>query len=615
MNIAQHIHNLRAFVAAIGALVSLCVVTAQAHAATITVTSTASSGAGTLSQAIADANPSDTITFAPNVSGTINLIGTTFFTKPLTIQGPGAQVLTVTSSGPNGIFSLGFGASNQTIRFSGLTLSGGFAFVGGNGAVFTIFGANNTLVLSDLILKNNSSAGSTNTSGAVYVTSGNSAIISATAIVSNTSPQPGVAVLNQGNLIMINSTLSNNRDNFSPANTNASSIRNSGAMTLTNVTFFSNTTHINSSAPATLTNVLLGNPGAGGNCAGTGFVSLGGNLSSDASCTAFTPPTDINNTNPLVGPLQNNGGSTPTHALLIGSPAVDAGVAANCPTTDQRSVARPQGTACDIGAFEFVPLTQTIVFGPLANRPITDPPFGITATASSGLTVTFASLTPATCSISNTTVTLIAVGTCTLRALQGGDRFYQAAPNVDQSFAIQALTQTITFDPLPDRLITDPPFAVTATASSGLTVTFSSLTPSVCTSASNIVTLVAAGQCTLRASQAGDATYAPASNVDRAFTVQKLSQTITFAALPDRTIGDPSFTLTATASSGLSVTFSSATPAICSVTGGMVTLNAAGTCTVRASQAGDATYNAAPDVDRSFVINSMRVRLPLLRKD
>jgi hypothetical protein len=613
MNIARHIHSLHAFVAAIGTLVSLFVITAQAHAATLVVTN--SSGAGTLSQAITDANPGDTITFAPNVSGTINLFGTTFFTKPLTIQGPGAQVLTVSSSGPSGIFSLGFGASNQTIRFSGLTLSGGFAFVGGNGAAFSIFGANNTLALTDMVLANNASAGSVNTSGAVFVTAGNTAVISATTIASNTSPQPGVAVLNQGNLVVINSTLSNNRDNFTPTNTNASSIRNSGTMTLTNVTFFSNTTHINSSAPATLTNVLLGNPGAGGNCAGTGYVSLGGNISSDASCTAFTQPTDISNTNPLAGPLQNNGGGTPTHALLVGSPAVDAAVVANCPTTDQRGVARPQGAACDIGAFEFVSVTQTIAFAPLANRPITDPPFGITATASSGLTVTFASLTPATCSISDTSVTLIAVGACTLRASQVGDRFYQAAPNVDQSFVIQALTQTITFDPLPDRLITDPPFAVTATASSGLPVVFTSLTPGVCTSAGNTVMLVAAGQCAIRASQAGDAIYAAAADVDRTFNVQKLSQTITFAALPDRTIGSPSFTLTATASSGLSVTFSSTTPAICSTTGSMVTFNAAGTCTLRASQVGDATYAPAPDVDRSFVINLWRVQLPLLRKD
>ena len=53
---------------------------------------------------------------------------------------------------------------------------------------------------------------------------------------------------------------------------------------------------------------------------------------------------------PRLGPLQDNGGPTPTHALLLGSPAIDASSA--CPATDQRGVTRPQGAGCDIGAFE-----------------------------------------------------------------------------------------------------------------------------------------------------------------------------------------------------------------------------------------------------------------------
>jgi hypothetical protein len=610
MNIAQHIHTLRALAATIGALVSLFVVIGQAHAATLVVTSTASSGAGTLRQAVLDAAPGDTITFAPDVSGTINLAGNPLWiTKSLTITGPGADVLALTGAGAASTFDLPFNQSNLQVAISDLTIRNNTTIVGGTTPGISVRGTNNTLTLTNSTLRDNTSFAGSMSAGALYIAAGNRAtVISTTFSGNSTFVPPGSAINNEGALVLINSTLSNN--------INSPALANQGQATLTNVTFVSNTRHITgtSTSVMTLTNSLLFSSTLG-NCAGTGFVSLGGNLSSDTSCTAFTQPTDINNTNPLVGPLANNGGGTPTHALLVGSPAVGAGVAANCPTTDQRGVARPQGAACDIGAYEFVPLTQTLAFGPLANRPITDPPFGITATASSGLTVTFTSLTPATCSISDTTVTLGAVGVCTLRASQGGDRFYQAAPNVDQSFAIQALTQTISFDPLPDRLITDPPFAVTATASSGLPVTFTSLTPGVCASAGNTITLIAAGQCAIRASQAGDAIYAAAADVDRTFNVQKLSQTITFAALPDRTIGDPSFTLTATASSGLSVTFSSATPAICNVTGSMVTLNAAGTCTLRASQVGDATYAPAPDVDRSFVINPWRVRLPLLRKD
>lgn len=61
----------------------------------------------------------------------------------------------------------------------------------------------------------------------------------------------------------------------------------------------------------------------------------------------YTGPID-----PLLGPLANNGGPTTTHALLAGSPAIDAGTSEGCPATDQRGVARPQGSACDIGSFE-----------------------------------------------------------------------------------------------------------------------------------------------------------------------------------------------------------------------------------------------------------------------
>jgi len=92
----------------------------------------------------------------------------------------------------------------------------------------------------------------------------------------------------------------------------------------------------------------------------TGFFSLGYNLIGNTSSCFFTSSTgDLNDVNPLIGPLQNNGGLTFTHALLSGSPAIDSGNPAGCKdqdgnllTTDQRGITRPQGTRCDIGAFE-----------------------------------------------------------------------------------------------------------------------------------------------------------------------------------------------------------------------------------------------------------------------
>lgn len=85
-------------------------------------------------------------------------------------------------------------------------------------------------------------------------------------------------------------------------------------------------------------------------------------------------------------------------------------------------------------------------------------------------------------------------------------------------------------------------------------------------------------------------------------TIGKANQTIAFGALPPRTLGDPPFTVSATATSGLPVTFSSPTPSVCTVSGNTVTLVGAGTCTIAADQAGDASYNAAPQVTQSFTV-------------
>ncbi len=91
------------------------------------------------------------------------------------------------------------------------------------------------------------------------------------------------------------------------------------------------------------------------NCGDTGISSLGHNLQSGADC-AFAGTGDLKNTEPgfLSSGLQDNGGNTDTLALEATSPAVDAvpAGAPGCSATDQRDIARPQGTGCDIGAYE-----------------------------------------------------------------------------------------------------------------------------------------------------------------------------------------------------------------------------------------------------------------------
>jgi hypothetical protein len=109
----------------------------------------------------------------------------------------------------------------------------------------------------------------------------------------------------------------------------------------------------NVKATITLTNTVLACASSQTNVSGA-IMDGGHNISSDASA-AFTLPTSRDNTDPMLGPLADNGGPTPTMALLPGSPARDAGDDSVCPATDQRGIRRPQGAACDIGAFEAVP--------------------------------------------------------------------------------------------------------------------------------------------------------------------------------------------------------------------------------------------------------------------
>ena len=253
-------------------------------------------------------------------------------------------------------------------------------------------------------------------------------------------------------------------------------------------------------------------------------------------------------------------------------------------------------------SFQVTPLGQTITFAPLSNQPYGTAPFTVVATASSGLTVHFTSQTNPVCRVSGTTVTLVAGGTCTIQATQAGNADYSAAAPVNQSFQVTPLSQTITFGALSAQTYGAPPFTVTATASSGLTVRFNSQTNPVCRVSGTTVTLVAAGTCTIQATQAGNADYTAATPVNQSLQVAQASQTITFAALASQTLGSAPFTVSATASSGLTVHFNSQTNPVCRVSGTTVTLVATGTCTIQATQPGNADYTAATPVDQSFQV-------------
>jgi len=169
------------------------------------------------------------------------------------------------------------------------------------------------------------------------------------------------------------------------------------------------------------------------------------------------------------------------------------------------------------------------------------------------------------------------------------------------SGVVTRLDQTITFDPLPDKTFGDPDFSVDATASSGLPVNFTASGQCTVTPSGSVVHLTGVGACTITAHQPGNASYNAAPDVARSFTI-KPGQTITFDPLPDKTYGDPDFSVHATASSGLPVSFTATGQCTVTSDGSVVHLTDVGSCTITAHQAGDATFGPAPDVSQSFDI-------------
>jgi large repetitive protein len=149
------------------------------------------------------------------------------------------------------------------------------------------------------------------------------------------------------------------------------------------------------------------------------------------------------------------------------------------------------------------------------------------------------SLTPAPNYSNNTNV-----GTATASYTYAGDANHTGSSN-SKNFTINNASQTITFNPLSDKTYGDADFTISANANSGLTVTFGSLTNSVCTVSGTDVHIVAQGTCTLRASQTGDTNYNAADNVDQSFNVAKKAASVTPDAI-SKTYGDVDPTLTGT---------------------------------------------------------------------
>src|SRR6516165_3110011 len=286
---------------------------------------------GDLRYCITNVTDGDDIIFA--VQGTINLTGALpDLTHSISIEGPGASSLTVQRD------------------------------TGGDYRILTVArGA--TVVLSGLTIAN----------GSVPETLGGGILSEGSLTISNSTVRGNLAftgggILNEGSLIISNSTIANNTVNFEYGEVRGGGIYNAGTLTVNNSTISGNAAYsvfasgaadgggIYNTSTLNMRNTVLARNYAGrygpdlfGSLASSGYNVIGNTQGGSGF-----DPTDLLNTDPLLGPLQNNGGPTLTMALQCGSPAIDAGDNTNAPDWDQRGEGFPRivNGIIDIGAYE-----------------------------------------------------------------------------------------------------------------------------------------------------------------------------------------------------------------------------------------------------------------------
>ena len=236
--------------------------------------------------------------------------------------------------------------------------------------------------------------------------------------------------------------------------------------------------------------------------------------------------------------------------------------------------------------------------------------FVTSASSSSGLPVVLSIDPSATdvCEIDGSNVSPLSVGTCVIDANQPGDLEYAPSPQVQQTISVTTeQPQTVSFgSPGPGTTaVGGRSYSPTATASSGLLASISLDQSSTgCTLNEGSVEFTAIGICILDANQPGNAQYAAAPEVQESVDVVGDAQTIAFNTQAPSTaaIGGPSYTPTATASSGLPVTVSLAAGSQgCVLSQGVVTFTSAGTCRIAANQSGNSQYSPAPEAMQSIV--------------
>lgn len=406
----------------------------MAGAATLLVYNNNDSGPGSLRQAIIDNNAlggGNTILFSNIVTGTITLTsGELLITKHGTISGPGPGVLAVDGNS-NRVFHVMI-TNDAAVLISGLTITNGapppFSFTAGGGiwndhsivvienCVITgntgntgagIWNDGSVSRSASLVIRDCTFRGNVGGSGAGIWNNGESGVaavsVSSSTFSGNKAVNVGAGIWNYGrdgnaSLTVNACTFSSNAVTSTGQFDNGGAIYNQGTLGSATLFVMASTFNGNSAnsggaifinnAPSGTARLNIGDTilraGASGGTIGNDFgeiTSSGYNLSSDGAAGYLTNVTDRINTDPLLGPLANNGGPTFTHALLPGSPAIDQGkrnaISHLFRSTDQRGRLRPfdftllanaaGGDGSDIGAFEVIPNAPVLRIARLVN--------------------------------------------------------------------------------------------------------------------------------------------------------------------------------------------------------------------------------------------------------
>jgi hypothetical protein len=279
-----------------------------------------------------------------------------YITKSLRLEGASAATTIVDGDNSDSVFSIFPG---YFVFIDSLTITNGSSWVGGG-----VYIDGSTVSITGSTISGNTA---TEVGGAIFVVDGTVTLTSST-VVGNTADEDGGGIYSLGGLV----TVSNTTITGNAATTAGGAIYSmAGMVALVNSTIAGNSAQVGSnlfgsSNVVATVNSIIANGIGGPNCTGT-VISAGHNLSNDTSCS-LNQSTDKAGQNPLLDVLAYNGGETQTIALQPGSPAINSGNNTVCSVPpisnlDQRGISRPQGTACDIGAFELVLPTNLIQNG------------------------------------------------------------------------------------------------------------------------------------------------------------------------------------------------------------------------------------------------------------